>query len=289
MNSIIEAIRARHAVRNYSSRAIEDEKMQQLREFLDSNRKGPMGSDVRFEIVDGSVYPEDMLRPPGSYGLIRGHRMFIAGAVNRNRYAREDFGYCMEKNVLMATNIGLGTCWVGGTLNRSAFARKLEISDSEIVPAVTPIGYAEGKGTFKGRVTSLLARSGKRKEPKQIFFDRAFNNPLSLDESKEFSVVLECVRWAPSAGNLQPWRIVRENRTFHFFMKENDAYNSSTRYRRLLPGKGEKLQNVDMGIAMAHFDLAAAELGLRGEWRASEPRLDKKDLKYTASWLQVAG
>lgn len=278
MESIIETIQIRHSVRNYNNRVIEKEKIRQILEYIDSNRKGPLGSPVRFQIIDGTAYNKDELKELGTYGLIKGPRLFIAGTVNRSQYAMEDYGYCMEKNILLATSMGLGTCWLGGTLNRSTFARKLKISGDEIIPAVTPIGYPGDKNSLIGHATSLLVGAKKRKGVEEIFFDGSMNQPLDLKECGKYAAVLESVRWAPSAGNMQPWRIIKREDAFHFYLKENSLYNNHSGFQ------GIKLQNIDMGIAMAHFDLAAAELGLKGKWEMSEPMMNPRNLKYIVTF-----
>ena len=283
VNNVIESIQKRYSVRNYSSRVIEQEKMQQIMEYISINRKGPFGSNVRFQIVDGSAYDKDELKKLGAYGTIKGPRLFIAGAVNRNTYAMEDFGYCMEKNILMATGLGLGTCWLGASFNRSGFAEKMKISDNEIIAAVTPVGYAGEKNTFKGQALSLIMRSGKRKNPRDLFFYNNIDNPLDLNECGLFATVLECVRLSPSAGNMQPWRIIKNDNAYHFYQKENTTYNNYCNKRY----EGAKLQNIDMGIAMAHFEMAAAELEIFGEWKISEPAPAKDELKYIASWHDI--
>lgn len=90
------------------------------------------------------------------------------------------------------------------------------------------------------------------------------------------------VRLAPSASNKQPWRIVKETGrdVFHSYLKENPIYN------RIL---GEiKIQNLDLGIAMCHFELAARELGLKGSWEITGgTKLETKgnELKYIVSWI----
>jgi nitroreductase len=282
MKPVIDTIQKRYSVRNYNGRRIENEKIHQIREYLDSNKKGPLGSDVRFQIVDGSSYNAHELKKLGTYGLIKGARVFIAGTVNRNKYAMEDFGYCMEKNILMVTDLGIGTCWLGGTLNRSAFAAKLNIADNETIAAVSPIGYAESKNTIKGNIATLIMRSKKRKPVNRIFFNDNINNPLNLEECGDFATVLECVRRAPSAGNMQPWRVIKENHRFHFFLHEKVGYNNHRRY------EGVRLQNIDMGIAMAHFDLAASELGLSGKLQIVDPTLENGNLQYIASWVPDA-
>jgi hypothetical protein len=42
-----------------------------------------------------------------------------------------------------------------------------------------------------------------------------------------------------------------------------------------------------MGIAMCHFELAARESGLHGEWRREAPEIDPlpSGTTYTVSWV----
>ena len=74
------------------------------------------------------------------------------------------------------------------------------------------------------------------------------------------------VRLAPSAGNKQPWRILKEkdNNIFHFYwvIGKNINYN--------------KLHKIDMGIAVCHFDLMVKELGLKGNWIIRKEKVYKQ-------------
>jgi nitroreductase len=80
------------------------------------------------------------------------------------------------------------------------------------------------------------------------------------------------VRLGPSASNKQPWRIVLKEGGFHFFLDRDKAYSA------MMPVAD--LQRIDLGIAMCHFQLAAAELGLAGEWRDGDPRLPETPANY---------
>lgn len=279
MGSIFEIMQKRYSVRNYNSREIEKGKLQKMKDYFDENRKGPLGSDVRFEIVDATDYEQAELKKLGTYGLIKGPRVFIAGAVKKSETAMEDFGYCMEKNILLATDLGLGTCWLGGALNRSTFALKLNAGTDELIPAVTPLGYTGDKKTFTENLVRMAIGSKNRKKPEELFFDKSVDTPLGPDSSGQYSKALAAVRMAPSASNKQPWRIIKDSgNTWYFFIKENAAYNNAF--------KDIKIQNVDMGIAMCHFELAAAELGLKGSWEIRKPSVASGDLKYVFSWVE---
>ncbi|MCX6554510.1 MAG: nitroreductase, partial [Candidatus Aminicenantes bacterium] len=83
---------------------------------------------------------------------------------------------------------------------------------------------------------------------------------------------LECVRLAPSASNRQPWRILQQDGAFHFFLSRDKAYSA------MMPHVD--LQRIDLGIAMCHFQLSAAELGLAGGWQDEDPRLPATPANY---------
>jgi hypothetical protein len=46
-----------------------------------------------------------------------------------------------------------------------------------------------------------------------------------------------------------------------------------------------RLQEVDMGIALCHFELAAQELEIRGSWKVAKPAFDAGTLEYVVSWV----
>ena len=278
MDNVRELIKYRSSIRSYVKRSMDGEIKKGLIEFLKSNVKGPYGNKVRFELVDlDEMKPEDA-NSLGTYGFIKGATHFIVGVAKKRRRAMEDFGYCMEKNILHATGLGLGTCWLGGTFRRSNFAKKLNIKENELLPAITPVGYPAKKRSFRDSLIRFSAGSKKRKKWGKLFFRTNFEKPLSQDEAGEYRAVLESVRLGPSASNRQPWRIVREVGKFHFFC-------SSTRgYHKLI--KGIRLQNIDMGIAMAHFELSAIELGLSGKWVEIKPKFDFSGKEYIVSWAE---
>jgi len=51
----------------------------------------------------------------------------------------------IEHLVLMATSLGLGTCWVGGFDDPANISRLFELGDTLIPIAVIPVGYPAGK------------------------------------------------------------------------------------------------------------------------------------------------
>ena len=64
--------------------------------------------------------------------------------------------------------------------------------------------------------------------------------------------LIEMVRWAPSAVNKQPWRIVARGDKYHFYEKKDKGYVSD---------KTGDLQKIDAGIALCHFVMGMEEQG----------------------------
>lgn len=278
MENIYEIIQKRYSVRTYDEeRTIEKEKLQLLSDYLVTNEVGPFGNKVVCKIIDASEASAAEIKQYVSYGNVKGARLYLAGSVAKGPYAMEDFGYVMEKNVLMATSLGLGTVWLAGSLNRGTFANKLGISDKEVIPAITPIGYIAKKRTLMDKAIRTLSRGKNRKPFGDLFFLDNLSKPLEVTACNGFEKALEAVRLAPSASNKQPWRVIKENGkdVFHFYMKKTAGYDSI---------KDIAIQNNDIGIGMSHFELVANELGLKGSWQRVYPD-DQGDLVYITSWI----
>jgi len=272
-----EQIRKRVSCRTFSDRAVAPDKLDELAAYLQDNTAGPFGSRLRFRLLDcGDMKPEEV-KALGTYGVIKGAKYFIAGAVAQQPGAMEDYGYAMEKNILAATAMGLGTCWLGGTFNRTGFAAKMNLGEDELLPAVTPVGYSADRRSVVDRLFRFSAGSDNRKPWDELFFDGSFATPLDEKEANSYATPLACVRRGPSASNRQPWRIVREKDDCHFYLQRTPGYDK-------LMGD-IKLQNVDMGIAMCHFELSAREAGLAGRWQVAAPvGIAAGGREYIVSW-----
>ena len=278
MESMIEAINRRVSVRSYADRSIEQSKKQELINLLESANEGPFGNKVRFTLIDLSEMENNEIGSLGTYGFISGANLFIVSAIKDGAGAMVDLGYSFEKLILAATNLGLGTCWLGGTFKRANFAKRVNASEDEILAAISPIGYARDRRTVREMAVRRFANSDRRKPWKELFFEGEFNTPLSKDSVDVYAVPLECVRLGPSASNNQPWRVVyqKQQGAFHFYLKRTWGYDKFN-------GRID-LQLVDMGIAMCHFELGSRETGHSGTWEVEKPDLAVGNAEYIVSW-----
>ena len=107
----------------------------------------------------------------------------------------------------------------------------------------------------------------------KLFFDGTWGNPLDPDD--DMKDILEMVRWAPSAVNKQPWRIIRKDGIYHFYEKKDKGYVSD---------KTGDLQKIDVGIALCHFCMGLEEKGMHPETAVNDPEIEiPKDAEYIVS------
>ena len=262
---ISDIIRRRTSWRTYNGEKLSEEDSQSLLSFIISDLEPLFGSELRFSLIDYKSGTQKL----GTYGFIKNARHFIAGAVKPGDMNIEDYGYTLEKIILHATSRGLGTCWLGGFFNKQDFHKALNPIEGEVMPAVTPIGYVQkNRGTF-GKVVRYVAGSRNRKPWNDLFFKPDFTS-LSKEDAGIFAESLEMIRLGPSASNGQPWRIVLDDESTHFYVKSRSGYETMVR--------------LDMGIALCHFDLSMKETGFNGEWRVQDPKLPSSGLGYVATW-----
>lgn len=283
---ISEVIRSRFSCRTYLAVPLDESKQEQIQLFIDAQPAGPFGSRPRFMLAAASEQDNAALRGLGTYGFIRGARAFVIGAAKPEGKWLEDFGYQMETIILYLTSLGLGTCWLGGSFTRSSFSNRISLKDDEHIPAVTATGeFADPAKARRGLIRNFA--QGERRLPwDKLFFDRDFDGTLSPADASADQLALEMVRLAPSASNKQPWRIVKDGDTFHFYLQRTPGYRESMLKKVL--GIFD-LQRVDMGIALCHFALTEAELGQKGEWREESLPIKTSDplREYTASWVRT--
>jgi nitroreductase len=281
---LTDIISKRTSCRSYEDQPIDEQKIIQLNDMISSvSNKVPFNTALRFELLTATEQNKNELKNLTTYGMVKNAAGFIIGAVQQSSKNMEDFGYAMEKIILYATHIELGTCWLGGTFNKSSFARKISAKESETVPAVAAVGHKKSKRTAIDSVIRWAAGSKNRYPWEKLFFVDSFQTPIEKMDTGDFEIPLEMVRLSPSASNKQPWRIVKEKKknVFHFFIKRNKMYKKNIELFQL-----SDLQRIDIGIAMCHFELTAQEANLKGKWVEDDPLIEDlpEIAEYIVSW-----
>jgi hypothetical protein len=206
--------------------------------------------------------------------MITGASSYIIGIVDKDFKDICEFGYIFDKLILFATDLGLGTCWLGGTFNRSDFNQKAKLADNEYIPIVSPVGVKKESPRILESVVRAVIKADKRIAWDKLFFDNSTKTPLGKDKTSLYERPLEMLRLAPSASNKQPWRIIKSDNSYHFFLCRTKNY----------PMSGFDMQKNDLGIAMCHFELTAKELGIEGSFVYKKDVITPYGWEYMTTW-----
>lgn len=264
-----EIIRTRKSVRTYKEQEIPEDIMAQIRDFL-LNDTGLFNVPVHFTILNAET---DGVSSP----VILGANTYAAGKYKKRENAELSFGYAFEKFILYATSLGLGTVWLAATIDRKAFEAAVDLKDDEVMPAVTPIGYAAERRSVRESLMRKGMKSDSRLPFGELFFHSDFQRPMSEGDAGRWRMPLEMVRLAPSATNKQPWRAVAVEDKIHFYEKKTRGYAKES--------TGD-IQKVDLGIALCHFEIAAEEIGMKGRFVQSDPGISAADdTEYIATYV----
>jgi hypothetical protein len=282
--SIREIIQQRQSWRSYQKESLPKQMIENISHFLAAETVGPFRNNARFIISKNQAdSPEQDFRQFGTYGMIKHAPAFIIGVIENGPQALEDYGYLMEKIILWLTDQHLATCWLGGSFNKSRFARELPPNNNEIMPAVSAVGLPMEKRSKRDKLIRLFARSWQRLPWDQLFFKDNFSTPLDCNPNNPFHQALEMIRLAPSASNRQPWRVMVDfsSNAFHFLLARSKGYRGIQKPLHLFD-----LQRIDLGIAFSHFELTLQEAGISGKWQQQPIAYTlPPDTEYCQTWI----
>ncbi|MDR1557467.1 MAG: hypothetical protein LBS88_10630 [Tannerellaceae bacterium] len=268
--SIIESICQRRSVRSYSGEALSKEHAGRIEAYI-AGLKAPFGAQAHIRLIHTDTL-EGKVRM-GTYGVIGGARDFLTLAYKKEPLAEESAAYLFEQAVLFCTSLGLGTCWLGGSFSRKDFGRQITLEPGEKVGIVSPVGYAGSKKRIWDVLIGAEKHHASRKAFGSLFFSHDFNRPLTEEAAGIYRRPLEMVRLAPSANNFQPWRVILEAGTLHFY------------HQKTLGG----FDAIDSGIALSHFGETCRELGIAGRFERLPSREKEAVAVYSISWIPEGG
>lgn len=236
--TLIEAIEKRISCRAYTDQPLEQYIVDELSALSESlSQEG----GIRVVLVGPSE---------GGADLKLNRRMF-SGTISTyaaligpdDDLTREKVGYFGEKLVLRATQLGLGSCWVAGTFDRSSVT--LALGEGEVLHDVIPIGTMPDRQPLAQRTI----RAGLRRRDKKA--QAMYQGDVALADAPAWMrSALDAVVKGPSAVNEQPVVFVYEQGVL----------------RATLPHLKRNLEFTDLGIAKLHVQIAAEAAGIKGAW-----------------------
>ena len=252
-----ETILTRKSVRTYDGRPIEPKTLEAIRAFA-AGAENPFGIPVGFVFLDAK---EKGLSSP----VLTGEPLYVAGKVPRAPYADVALGFAMEHLLLYAWSLGVGSVWIGGTMKRELFEQAAGLEAGERMPCVSPLGCPAPRRSLRETVMRRGVGADSRLNGEKLFFDGSFGRPLAGKTLEPWNELMELVRWAPSAVNRQPWRVVLKDGRFHFYLRHDKGYISDA--------VGD-MQKIDLGIALCHFVLGAGLQGGKAKTYVADPGIE---------------
>ncbi|MCR5091524.1 MAG: nitroreductase [Bacilli bacterium] len=266
--AILDTISERRSVRTFDKKWLSEEHAKAILSYAEK-AKNPYNLPISWKLLNAD---EHGLSSP----VIVGTNLWIAGKLERLPHAEEAFGYSFEQVVLYAKSIGVGTTWIAGTMNRGAFEKAMGLSENEVLPCVSPLGYPAAKMSIRETLMRKGVKGDSRFPFDEIFFDNDFSTPLSEEKTGKLKDAFEAVRLAPSAVNKQPWRVVLSGNRVHFYEWHSKGF---------LEGDWD-IQKIDMGIAICHFEAILIERGINASFEIADPGLSTpSNVSYIASFV----
>ena len=136
---LMEAMRARHSVRQYEDKQLTEAHLAALRTELDAcNREG--GLHIQLAAGEPKAFNSMMAH----YGKFSGVTNYFALIGPKGPALEETCGYYGERLVLLAQQLGLNTCWVAMTYKKVPGA--FQVSSGEKLTVVIALGYGKTQG-----------------------------------------------------------------------------------------------------------------------------------------------
>ena len=191
---IMELIKSRHSVRQYSNKRIPSDIREQLNGCADElNREG----DLKIQLIYDE--PDCFNSRMAHYGKFENANNYIAVVGRKSDGLEERCGYYGEKLVLKAQELGLNTCWVALTHGKS----KAMIGSGEKEVIIIALGYGKTQGVSRKSKTAADVSN------------------ITADSPEWFKRGVEAALLAPTAINQQK---------FKFMLDGSTVYASSGRF-----------------------------------------------------------
>lgn len=180
---MLELMKQRHSVRQYTAAPIEGEKRQILND-LAAKANEEAGLHIQIVYDEPKCFDSFMAH----YGKFTGVANYIALVGKKGPKLEETLGYYGEQLVLKAQELGLNTCWVALTHGKSS----AKIAKGEKLVCLISLGYGENRGAeHKSKPMEALS-NGTQESPDW------------------FLLGMEAAKLAPTAMNQQKFRLTLE-------------------------------------------------------------------------------
>lgn len=171
---MMEVIRSRHSVRQYTEQVIEQTKRDELDAFV-KEINGESGLSIQIFYEEPKCFDSFMAH----YGKFENVKNYIAIVGDKND--EEKAGYYGEKLVLKCQKMGLNTCWVALTHGKS----KAQIGKGQKLLIIISLGYGKTQGVVhKSKSLEELGHADKNTEWFEKGMEAVSLAPTAMNQQK---------------------------------------------------------------------------------------------------------
>lgn len=180
---LMEAMKLRHSVRQYTDAVIPAEVLERLREEIDRcNREG--GLHIQLVTDEPRAFDSFMAH----YGKFSGVKNYIALVGPKGERLEELCGYYGERLVLKAQRLGLSSCWVAMTYKKIPGA--FQVARGEKLTVVIALGYGQTQGVpHSSKAAAAVSAPANAPAWFRAGVEAALLAPTAMNQQKFF---LEC-------------------------------------------------------------------------------------------------
>lgn len=268
-----DLFRARRSCRSFQTRIMSDGDRMELLDSVRSNLAIPtMGSaPLRLEYIAAplTVWP-----------TVNASEFLVAIVPKAyDRTAIIDVGRTLQRVVIDATRMGLGTCWIGPGADHASVIEHLGDRfdpEADQIVCVCAVGY---RSRYVPLFVRLFSRqmSHRRALGELFFSDFDLEHPIDTDAPPydRFGRTYEACRWAPSSYNGQTTRAVVATGPSGDVSAVHFLATTASRY----------YAPVAVGIWGANWELGCAALGVDGHFTVRSP-IDDRLPRLDVTWVR---
>ena len=177
--NVMEAMTARHSVRQYADKAIEPEKLAALeQEITACNQEG----GLHIQLVKDEPMAFDGFM--AHYGKFSGVRNNIARIGPKGADLDEKCGYYGERLVLLAQMLGLNTCWVAMTYSKIKTAFTVDAGEKLCVVISLGCGKTQGVAHKSKTFEEVTQATGEVPAWFRVGVEAALLAPTAMNQQK---------------------------------------------------------------------------------------------------------
>lgn len=260
----VAGIYRRRSIRKYLNEELQVGVLEEIKDICQSSIRLYMDIDMDIHVVEEGNKIQNISKGIiGNYGKILAPHYIIITSDKREGYL-ENAGFVSESIVLSLTEMGIGTCFIGGSIKKQLLKNIIPIKKDHEVVIVISFGYPRDDEN----ISKKIIRSRKRMEISEF---------ASGNITKEWQYILDAVRMAPSPMNSQPWR---------FFINKNiiDIYtiNKNSIFTKHL----QEMNPIAGGIALYNLYISVNRLNKEIDMKKLQGK-ERDGYKYITSIIET--